>query len=464
MPSPGDPLRRLPSVSRLLNESGAPALIARHGRGALLRALRETLEDARAEARRGGDTDADPAAILARAGARLAGTSRFSPRRVLNATGILLHTNLGRAPLGAAAARAVLAAATGYTDLELDLSTGERGSRGGHVEPLLRELSGAEAALVANNNAGALLLALDTLARGREVVISRGELVEIGGSFRLPEIIERTGARLHEVGTTNRTHPRDYESAIGPDTALLLKVHRSNFRMEGYTRSVSESELAPIARRAGVPLVVDAGSGTFLDLRPWGLPAEPPVQAILRDGADLVMFSGDKLLGGPQAGIALGRRDLLDRMRRNPLARALRPDKMTLAALSETLRGLRDPEEARTRIPVLRMLALTAAELDRRARRLARLLRAALGPGFRVSVEDGASQLGGGAWALKPLPTRLVAVRSESVPSHKVEERIRAADPPVLARLREGAVLLDPRTLEEADFAAVAAAFRHDFR
>lgn len=464
MPSPGDRLRRLPAVSRILDQPEAPALILRHGRGAFLRAIRETLDTDRAQARRGGDVVADPAAILERAAGRLADTNRFSPRRVLNATGILLHTNLGRAPLGDAAARSALASATGYTDLEMDLATGERGSRGAHVEPLLRDLSGAEAAFAVNNNAGALLLALDTLARGREVVISRGELVEIGGSFRLPEIIERTGARLREIGTTNRTHPADYENAIGPDTAMLLKVHRSNFRIEGFTRSVSEAELSPIARRAGVPLVADIGSGTFLDLRPWGLPAEPPVQAVLRDGADLVMFSGDKLLGGPQSGIALGRRDLIDRMKRNPLARALRPDKMTLAALSETLRALGDPEDARSRIPVLRMLALSPADLDRRARRLARMVRAALGEGFRVSVEDGASQLGGGAWALKDLPTRVVAVRSGSVPAHKVEERIRAGDPPVLARVRDGALLLDTRTLEEADFPEVAAAFRHDFR
>ncbi len=464
MPTPPDRFRLLPAVSRLLALPDAPDLARRHGRGALLRALRETLDDARAEARRGGEVDGDPGAILARAAARLAVGDRGSPRRVLNATGILLHTNLGRAPLGADAARAVLAAATGYTDLELDLATGDRGSRGVHVEPLLRDLSGAEAALAVNNNAGALLLVLDTLARGREVVISRGELVEIGGSFRLPEIIERTGARLREIGTTNRTHPRDYENALGPDTALILKVHRSNFRIDGFTRSVSESELAPLARRAGVPLVADLGSGTFLDLRAWGLPAEPPVQAALRDGADLVMFSGDKLLGGPQAGIAAGRRELIDRMKRNPLARALRADKMTLAALSATLRALGDPRDARARIPVLRMLSIPHADLDRRARRLARLVRGALGEGFRVAVEDGASQLGGGAWAQTPIHTRVVAVRSDEVPAHKLEERIRAADPPVLARVHEGALLLDPRTLEEADLAAVAAAFRHDFR
>jgi L-seryl-tRNA(Ser) seleniumtransferase len=406
----------------------------------------------------------DPASILERAAERLSAPAPGALHRVLNATGVIIHTHLGRAPLDPSTGEALLRAAHGYTDLELDLRTGRRGSRGDHVEPVLIELTGAEAALVVNNNAAAVLLALETLARGREVVISRGELVEIGGSFRIPDILVRSGARLREVGTTNRTHARDYESAMGPESALVLKVHPSNFRMEGFTKSVPEAALVQIAHAAGIPLAVDLGSGTTVDLRALGLPGEPPVQACLRAGADLVMFSGDKLLGGPQAGIVLGRRELVERMRRNPLARALRIDKLTLAVLAQTLRTLLDPVEAVARIPVLRMLTVPGEALDSRARKLARLVRRALGRKFQVTVEDGVSRLGGGAWALADLPSRCVVVRSEEVAAHKLEERIRAATPPVLARVHEGALWLDLRTLEDRDLEAVAGAFPPDFR
>ncbi len=464
MPSRNPRLRDLPAVSRVLAHAGASPLQDRYGRGPLRAAIRRTLAELRHALEEGENLPLDPASILERAAVRLSRPEPGSLRRVLNATGVIIHTHLGRAPLDASTGEALLRAAQGYTNLELDLRTGGRGSRGDHVEPVLLEVTGAEAALVVNNNAAAVLLALETLARDREVVISRGELVEIGGSFRLPDILGRSGARLREVGTTNRTHPRDYESAIGPDTALVLKVHPSNFRIEGFTKSVPEATVAEIAHAAGVPLAVDLGSGTTVDLRGLGLPGEPPVQALLREGADLVLFSGDKLLGGPQAGIVLGRRTLVDRMRRNPLSRALRVDKLTLTALAQTLQYLRDPGEAVARIPVLRMLTLPLEALDERARRLARLLRPVLGKRFRVTVEDGVSRLGGGAWALADLPSRCVVVRSEEVPPHKLEERIRAADPPVLARVHEGALWLDPRTLEDRDLGAVAAAFPPDLR
>ena len=444
-------LRRLPPVDRVVERASEGGGLARWS---LLAAARSTLaaRRERPEDFAAGGTDLDPLARETRAAA-----SRLEaafPRRVLNATGIVLHTNLGRAPLAPGAARAAADAAAGYSDLEFDRRDGRRGSRLAHVRRLLELLSGAEAALVVNNAAAALLLAVDTLAAGREAVLSRGEMVEIGGSFRMPEIVAASRARLVEVGTTTRTHLRDYRAAIGPDTALLLKVHRSNFSIRGFASEVGLDELAQLGRERGLPVVEDRGSGTFVDLRPHGIP-EAEVWRGLEKGADLVLFSGDKLLGGPQAGIALGRREPIERMGANPLARALRVDKLTLAALDWTLRALLDGHERE--IPVLRMLTAPPEELEERAGRIARgLAEAGWGP---LRVERRAAPVGGGALPELELDGFAVRLELGERAAGELAARLRQAETPVLVRVSRGAVWLDPRTLSDADADALPAAF-----
>jgi len=388
--------------------------------------------------------------------ARARGLAAGHPRHVVNATGIPLHTNLGRAPLAPGAAAAISEAASGYSDLELDLETGRRGDRLGALTTKLELLSGAEAAFAVNNNAAALVLALDTLARGREVIVSRGELVEIGGSFRVPEIMERAGVRLVEVGSTNRTHAADYERAIGPETALLLKVHRSNFEQTGFVAEVGLAELAEVAGRHGLPVLEDLGSGTFVDLSQRGFPAEAFAPARLRLGADLVCFSGDKLLGGPQAGIVLGAADPLARMRRNPLARALRIDKLSLAALDWTL-GCYLDGRAEREIPVLRQLLEPLPRLEARARSLAEALEKAVGPDDRVEASPDRAFVGGGSLPGLALDTWVVTIRSSNS-AERLAGRLRAATPAVLARVRDDLVVFDVRTLLEGEDAALAAA------
>jgi L-seryl-tRNA(Ser) seleniumtransferase len=371
----------------------------------------------------------------------------------VNATGIILHTNLGRAPLGPGAAAAVAEAAAGYSDLELDLASGRRGDRLAAVAEKLRLLSAAEAAMVVNNNAAALVLALDTLARGREVIVSRGELVEIGGSFRVPDIMERAGVRLVEVGSTNRTHPGDYERAIGPDTALLLKVHRSNFEQRGFVAEVELPELAAIGRERGLAVLEDLGSGTLLDLSKHGFPAETLASARLRLGADLVCFSGDKLLGGPQAGIVLGAAEPVAAMRRNPLARALRLDKLSLAALDWTLAAILDGRAERE-IPVLQQLLAPNALLEARARELAARLAKVAAGGARVAAATDRTFVGGGSLPGFELDTWIVSIQSE-LGAEAFAAALRRADPPVLARIRDDLVLFDVRTLLAGDETAL---------
>lgn len=401
----------------------------------------------------------DLTATLARRGAEWAAElARPRPGRVINATGIVLHTNLGRAPLAAGAVQAVAEAARGYTDLELDLASGERGQRSAAVVEKLRLLSGAADALVVNNNAAAVWLVLATLAPGREVVVSRGELVEIGGSFRVPEILRSAGVRLVEVGTTNRTHPADYQAAIGPDTGLLLKVHRSNFSQSGFVREVSLAELAEIGRAHGLPVVEDLGSGTLVDLSARGFPPEAYAPARLAQGADLVCFSGDKLVGGPQAGIVLATgSEPIVAMRKHPLARALRLDKLALAALDWTLAAHLDGR-AEQDIPVLRQLLAPPDQLERRARALAERIGAGM-PAAEVSVSPDRTFAGGGSLPGFELATWVVSVRPTAGAS-RCAAALRRADPPVLARLRDDAIVLDPRTLEPEDEAHVEAALK----
>jgi L-seryl-tRNA(Ser) seleniumtransferase len=383
--------------------------------------------------------------LLAAAARRLELASRPQLARVVNATGVVLHTNLGRAPLADEAIAALASAAGGATNLELDLRTGRRGERDELVSADLAALTGAEAALVVNNNAAAVLLVLNTLAAEREVVVSRGELVEIGGAFRLPEVMAKSGARLREVGTTNRTHPDDYRRALGPATALLMKVHPSNYRLVGFTAAVELGALVAIGREAGVPVVEDLGSGALVDLTPLGLPHEPVVRDRIAAGADLVTFSGDKLLGGPQAGIVVGRRDLIDRLAENPLRRALRPGKLTLAALGATLRLYRESPDLAAALPVLRWLTRPLAAMEQVGHEVAPLLAARLGDGYRVSVVATECEVGSGALPAVPLPSRALAVEHPAVGAEEIAARFRAARPPVLGRIHEGRFLLDLR-------------------
>ncbi|MFW5950830.1 MAG: L-seryl-tRNA(Sec) selenium transferase [Gemmatimonadota bacterium] len=445
-----DPRRRIPGVDALLESEAFRPLLERSGRDRLAELIRSIQARVRSGVEGGGVVPEEPEWYASRVGERLARLERPSLGGVINATGVVLHTNLGRAPLAGTARRAMVDVA-GYTAVEYDLARGQRGSRSDHCAPLLRELTGAEAALVVNNNAAAVVLALNTLAEGREVVVSRGELVEIGGSFRIPDIMERSGARLREVGTTNRTHAKDYRAALAAGAALILKVHRSNFRVEGFTAEVAGPELAGLAREAGVTLLHDLGSGALLDLGTLGLPNETTAGAALAAGADVVTMSGDKLLGGPQAGIILGGEEPLARMRANPLYRAFRPDKLTLAALDATLALYLDPDRARAEVPVLRMLGADPDTLAERARDLAARLRAG---GVDAQPVPVTAAVGGGAYPGVELPGTAVAVRS-SQGAERLAERLRGGTPPVIGRIRDDCLLLDPRTVPEAEESAL---------
>lgn len=438
--------RVIPSIEALRQRPEIQALEQRFGTAATVEALRAGARALReALAAGGGETPANreqaARAIETAARARLAAALGGSLRPVLNATGVILHTNLGRAPLAAAALERLAAVARGYANLEYDLARGARGARSGHAEALLTRLTGAEAAVVVNNNAAAVLLVLAALAAGREVLVSRGELVEIGGGFRVPDVMAQSGAVLREVGTTNRTRLADYTVAVGPATALILRVHRSNFRIEGFTDRPALDALAAAARELGVPLVEDLGSGCVTPELAW----EPPVQASIAAGADLVCFSGDKLLGGPQAGIVVGRRALVDRLRIHPLLRALRVDKLTLAALEGTLLEYATGRAADT-LPVQRFLRLRPEALAARARALAEALE---GAGWTARLVAGVSAVGGGSAPGVALPTTLVALTLPGVAPDALEARLRALDPPIVARIRDDRVVLDLRTVPE---------------
>jgi L-seryl-tRNA(Ser) seleniumtransferase len=447
-----DPRRRLPAVETLLAEPGVAALLAAHPRGLVVKAVRAAVDAAR------DDGGAAPAggwdAAIQAAVARLAAPS-LAP--VINATGVVLHTNLGRAPLAAAAIAALTRVADGYTALEYDLGRGARGARHAHCRDLLVELTGVEDAFVVNNAAGALLLALSALARGGEALVSRGELVEIGGSFRIPDVMARSGARLVEVGTTNRTHLKDYEAALTPDSRLLLKVHRSNFQVTGFTAEVPAREIAALAQARGLSCLYDLGSGLLLDLSPWGLAREPSVREAAASDADVVVFSGDKLLGGPQAGILVGTAAVIAACRADPIARAVRADKFTLAALEATLALYRDPETARREIPVLRMLT---EDLESVKQRGEALLKGINGGERRVEAElvQGESEVGGGAFPGAKLPTWLVAITPGQLTPDICLARLRSSDPPVIARIADGRVVLDPRTIFPSQIDNVARA------
>ncbi len=380
-------------------------------------------------------------------------------RRVINATGVILHTNLGRAPLCEEAINRINEVAGGYSNLEFDLAAGKRGLRYDHVKDLLCGLTGAEDALVVNNNAAAVLLVLNTIADGKEAVVSRGELVEIGGEFRIPEVMKRSGAVLREVGTTNRTRLRDYEEAIGEQTAVILKVHTSNFRIVGFTEEVELARLVGLGRERGIPVVNDLGSGCWIDLDRYGSDREPTVRDAIRAGADVVTFSGDKLLGGPQAGVILGRKDLLQKIEKNPLNRALRVDKLTLAALEGTLRQYLSEEDAVTRIWALKALTEPPEQVEKRARKLLATLRKASPEGFRFSLKKGYSMAGGGSLPSQEVATSLIGVHSEKMTANEVEERLRGLSVPIVARISGDEVLFDLRTIDEEEFPLIKEGF-----
>ena len=445
-------LRNLPKVDELLKRCDVAEWMQSTVREVVVEALRQAVDETRC-ALLGGETpetDADAIAALARR--KLADSDQRNLRRVINGTGILLHTNLGRARLADSAAVQVTEVAKGYSTLEYDLKTGQRGSRHDHVSSLIAQITGAEAAMVVNNNASATLLCLMAMASDREVIVSRGELVEIGGSFRIPEIMALGGTVLREVGTTNKTHLRDYESAIGAQTGALLKVHTSNYRIIGFTQDVPVPDLAELAHRHGLPMIHDLGSGLIMDLHEYGLD-EPTVRRSLAEGADVVLFSGDKLLGGPQAGILVGKKEYIERMKRHPLARVVRVDKMTLAGLEETFRLYRDPKQACRDIPVLSMITASLPELQKKADSMVAQLSDRGNVRFSVRREVG--RVGGGSAPMLDLPTIAVGVEPLDRSTADLERQLRSQEPPVIARISEGHLLLDMRTISDAEIPAV---------
>ena len=462
--TPNAPFRKIPSLDSLLREDAVRGLIEEFGRDVVVAEGRAALEETRAmiaSAKAGGSpaaaaggvsgADISPDSLVTRLRARL--EEKFAPSLspAVNATGIIMHSGLGRAVLSEAAREAIAAVSLGYSTLALDLESGKRVSRDRHVEGLLRELTGAESATVANNNAAATVLVLNTLARGKEIVVSRGQLVEIGGSFRMPDVMSTSGAVLREVGTTNKTHLRDYESAISESTGAILRVHHSNYRIVGFAEEPGIEELAALGRSRGVPVVDDLGSGALVDLATYGLASEPLVRASVQAGADVVCFSGDKLIGGPQCGIIVGKSAWIQKIKKNPLARAFRCGKLSLAALEATLKLFLAPEKLTERHPIYRMLSLTPDELGRRAKKLAASLRKSLSLDVAISVEDGESQVGSGAVPVETLPSKVLAVQAPGISAEDLARKLRLLTPPIFARIHKDAVLFDFRTIQPTE-------------
>ncbi len=462
-------LRRIPSVENLLQLEAIQEALSRYPRRLMLASIRHVLEQKRKllleEPESTPRINLETAHLVQCVLKHLEKAGAYTLQNVINATGVIVHTNLGRSLLAEEAVARLQLLCRNYNNLEYDLVQGQRGSRYVHAESILCELTGAEAALVVNNNAAAVLLTLNTLAKDREVIVSRGQLVEIGGSFRIPDVMRSSGAILREVGCTNRTHLRDYEAVITEQTALLLRVHTSNYRIVGFTAEVPAEQLVALGRKRGIPVMEDLGSGSFVDMARFGLHGEPTVSEAMGTGVDVVTFSGDKLLGGPQAGIILGRKEIVAECRKNPLTRALRVDKMTLAVLEATLRLYRDERLALEKVPTLRMIAVPLALLEERAQHLAALIREA-DPQHRlqVRVQQSSSQVGGGALPGQGLPTYAVAVSSPGMSTQRIEAHLRNNEPPIIARIESDQYLMDVRTLQAEDFPIVQHAFQRLLR
>ena len=468
-------LRQLPSVDELLKEDIAIKWLENAPRALVLDALRMAIEEKRKEIIKTSFVGAGPSAspdigqpqgvaptsneIVKMAGEILNTLTQLNLRPVINATGVIVHTNLGRSILSESAVKNIEAVAKGYSNLEYDIEKGERGKRYHHIEKLLCRLTGAEAGFVVNNNAAAVLIALNTIAQNKEVIVSRGELVEIGGSFRIPEVMERSNAKLREVGATNKTHLKDYEKAVNDNTALLLKVHTSNYKIVGFAKEVSVSELVGLGRKKNLPVMFDLGSGCLIDLRKYGIEGEPTVSDAVDAGADIITFSGDKLLGGPQAGLIVGKKKYVDMIANNPLSRAIRIDKLTLAGLEATLMEYLDEEKAVKEIPTLNMLCQPLSEIEKKAEYIADGLKTTSSR-FEVSVIDETSQSGGGALPLTNLPTKVVAILPKGLSATAFEEMLRKNNPPIISRIKEGRILLDPRTIQKDELDTVINSIR----
>lgn len=453
-----DLLKQLPKMDDILLALEKKGAFARDGRDYIVAAGRTVVSELReAVLTPGGKIAKIPSldVIVGRVEAKLDAMRRFRLRKVVNATGVVLHTNLGRSPLCKEALARIIEVAGSYSNLEYDLEKGERGLRYSHVRDLLCTLTGAEEALVVNNNAAAVLLVLDTLAKGREAIVSRGELVEIGGEFRIPDIMERSGAVLREVGTTNRTRLADYERAVSEHTGLIMKVHTSNFRIVGFTEEASLEALVSLGGKYGIPVMDDLGSGCMIDLSPFGLGGEPTVREVMRTGVDVTTISGDKLLGGPQAGIILGKKEIMADIMRNPLNRALRIDKLTLAALEATLIQYLHPDQAAREIPTLRALMMPFTGVAKRAKKLTAMLRRAGIPGLDITLKKGVSAVGGGALPMQEIETMLVSVHCADLTSVRLEEELRRLEVPIIARIDEDEVLFDVRTIRDDEFLVI---------
>ncbi len=440
-------LRELPSIDRLLNHVRSAALLARYNHDYVTQKCREALDRLRAGIRQGNISDLSDDAILNQVERHIAAESQPGHIRVVNATGTILHTNLGRALLSQAAIDAMLAVAGNPINLEYDLAAGKRGKREETLELLLVELTGAEAATVVNNNAAAVLLGLNSLAQGKEVIVSRGELIEIGGAFRIPEIMAKSGAILREVGATNRTHPADYENAINENTALLLKVHTSNYKVVGFTAEVTLEQLVAIGKKNNLPVMEDLGSGALIDLSKYGLPKEPIVGERIQAGADVVTFSGDKILGGPQAGLMVGKKELIGKINKNHLQRALRCGKLTLAALEATLRRYRQSPNIVEEIPTLRAFTRSVDEVRAMGQSVLPKLETALGKNFSLALQGSTSQIGSGAMPTEELPTVVITIENAKLSANAVAKKFRQANPPIIGRIQDDKFLLDLRTI-----------------
>ena len=458
-------LKQLPSIDEVLKESRTQQWLETYPRVLVLEAIRTAVDKRRTTILQASDKETTQqtirlSEILDQTERILRDLSEPSLQPVINATGVIIHTNLGRSILSDKAIQRIIEISRSYSNLEYDIVQGERGKRYVHIEDTLTRLTGVESATAVNNNAAAVLLCLNTLARGKEVIVSRGELVEIGGSFRVPDVMERSGAILREVGTTNKTHLKDYEKAITENTGLLLKVHTSNYKIVGFTKEVSAEELAGLGKKRGIPFMWDLGSGSFIDLSTYGAGDEPTVQQAVASGVDVLTFSGDKLLGGPQAGMILGKKLLLDPIRSNPLARALRIDKLTLAALDATLNQYLDREKAMKEIPTLWMLTQPLSEIERKADLLSSGINRIGDPGLSLLVQDDTSQSGGGALPTGKFPTRAVCIRHDHLSANQIESHLRLGKPHIITRIKEGMVIFDPRTLNDEEIGKIVDAVK----